>query len=306
MSSGGEKPQRNSAEPDDGLTEAEPANVRAHIGPLRSDAHEVLAKRSRMRPDPLARVRALGERQNRYGMTAGLILALSVHGAGAAHGFTSLIDLGAFAALVQSAVRDDVRATYAVEVAPAKPPPPPPPAEPPPPEPEPQPKAVSRVAQAEAPPPSPAQAGKVLTAAPDPDAPLDLTGDGFVTGDGDHYVGGVTSAKGTSTSAVRQIQAKNGGKIGSRGNGNLDSIATKQDLSRASTPADTSWNDCGFPPEADTDQINFMRVRIMVTVGVERAGAKSLGAQRPRTRLWAPSATMRISKVIQRGVEYRR
>ena len=206
-------------------------------------------------------------------MTVGLAFALSVHGAAAAHGYTALIDFGAFAALVQSTVRDDIRATYAVEVAPAKPPPPPPEA-PPPPEPEPQPKAVSRNPQPEAPPPAPAQAGKVLTAAPDPDAPLDLTGDGFVTGDGDHYVGGVTSAKGTSTTAVRQTQAKTGGKIGSRGNGKLDSVATRQDLSRVSKPSDSSWNDCGFPPEADTDQINFMRVRIMVTVGVDGRAQK--------------------------------
>jgi protein TonB len=206
-------------------------------------------------------------------MSAGLVIALSVHGAGAARSFTSLVDLGAFAALVQSQVRDDIRATYAVEVEPNKPPPPPP-ETPPPSEPEPQAKLVSRNPQAAAPPPGPAQAGKVLTAVPDPDAPLDLTGDGFVTGDGDRYVGGVTSAKGTSTTPVRQAQAKIGGKVGGTGNGKTDSEATKLDLSRAPLPTDTSWNDCGFPPEADTDQINFMRVRIMVTVGADGRAQK--------------------------------
>jgi protein TonB len=205
-------------------------------------------------------------------MTVGLIFALTVHGAGAVRGYTSLIDLGVFAALVQSSVRDDIRATYAVEMAPPKPPPPP--EEPPKPEPEPQARIPSRNPQTDASPPPPAQAGKVLTANPDPDAPLDLTGDGFVTGDGDHYVGGVTSAKGTSTTAVRQTQAKNGGKIGSTGNGKLGSDATKPDLSRAPVPADSSWNDCGFPAEADTDQINFTRVRVMVTVGIDGRAQK--------------------------------
>jgi protein TonB len=273
MSSRREISQRNSAEPDNALSEPSPQGPQVPQKPLHSDARELSSKSRRSRPDPMARVRALGERQNRYGMTVGLALALSVHGAGAAHSFTALIDMGAFAALVQSMVRDDIRATYAVEVAPAKPPPPPP-EEPPPPEPEPQPKAANRNVPAEATPPPPAQAGKVLTAAPDPDAPLDLTGDGFVTGDGDRYVGGVTSAKGTSTTAVRQAQTKIGGKIGNTGTGKTDSAATRVDLSRPSLPVDSAWNDCGFPPEADTDQINFMRVRIMVTVGIDGRAQK--------------------------------
>lgn len=209
MSSGSEHSQQDSAVPDD----VQPNIVRSKPSgspePMHSDARELAKNPARSRPDPLARVKALGERQNRYGMTVGLVFALAVHGAGAARGVTSLIDLGAFAALVQSAVRDDIRATYAVEMAPPKPPSPAP-AEPPPPEPEPQAKVASHNAQADAPPPPPAQAGKVLTANPDPDAPLDLTGDGFVTGDGDRYVGGVTSAKGTSTTAVRQTNAKVG------------------------------------------------------------------------------------------------
>ena len=271
MSSGSEPSQRTPALPD----ELKPKGTKQQPGsprPTHSDARELAKRSARNWQDPMARVRALGERQNRYGMTVGLIFALTVHGAGAARGVTSLIDLGVFAALVQSAVRDDIRATYAVEVAPAKPPPPPP-EEPPPPEPEPQAKVPSHNPQADAPPPPPAQAGKLLTQNADPDAPLDLTGDGFVTGDGDRYVGGVTSAKGTSTTAVRQTQAKVGGKIGSTGTGKLDSVPTKQDLSVAPRPAETNW-DCPWPPEADADQINYMRVRIVVTVGVDGRAQK--------------------------------
>jgi len=271
MSTVGNNLQRN--EDDGGDPEVtEPTQVvPAAVAPVHSDARALL---SRDRPDPFARVRAMGERPNRLGMAVGLAFALTVHGAGAARGFTSLLDMSAFAALVQSAVRDDIRATYAVEMAPQKPPPPPP-VEEAKPEPAPQARVPSRGQPAEAPPPpSPAQAGKVLTAAPDPDAPLDLTGDGFVTGDGDRYVGGVTSSKGLSTTPVRQALTKPVGKVGGTGNGRPDAVATKPDLSRHPVPVDTVWNDCGFPPEADTDQINFMKVRVVVTVGLDGRAMK--------------------------------
>jgi periplasmic protein TonB len=273
MSFGSEPSQQCPVSADDGQCSAAESRQPRLATPMRSDARELTAQSARLRPDPTARVRALGERQNRYGMTVGLLFALTVHGAGAVHGYTSLIEMGAFATLVQSAVRDDIRATYAVEMAPVKPPPPPPTPDPTPREPEPQAKAVSHNPQSETPPPAPAQAGKVLTANPDPDAPLDLTGDGFVTGDGDRYVGGVTSAKGTSTTAVQQPQAKVGGKIGSTGTGKIDAVPTKQDLSVPARPAESNW-DCPWPPEADTDQINYMRVRIVVTVGLDGRAQK--------------------------------
>lgn len=264
----------NNLQPDEDAAERDAPEqlnlVPAEIAPVRSDAR---ALSTHERPDPFARVRALGGRENRVGMAVGLAFALTVHGAGAAHGFSALLDMSAFAALVQSAVRDDIRSTYAVEVAEQKPPPPPP-VEEPKPEPEPQARVPSRGAQAEAPPPAPAQAGKVLTAATDPDAPLDLTGDGFVSGDGDRYVGGVTSSKGTSQTPVRQALTKPEGKVGGTGKGKPDADLTKPDLSRAPVPIDTAWNDCGFPPEADTDQINYMRVRVVVTVGLDGRAQK--------------------------------
>src|ERR1039458_6129518 len=99
MSSRREISQRTAAEPVDALSEPLPQGPQMSPKPQHSDARELSSKSRRLRPDPLARVRALGERQNRYGMTIGLALALSVHGAGAAHGYTSLMDLGAFAAL---------------------------------------------------------------------------------------------------------------------------------------------------------------------------------------------------------------
>ena len=271
MSKTGGNLQCDPDEPDDAESPVAPKVLTAEARPLHSDARSLTPRTDR--PDPFARVRSLGERQNRLGMSVGLVLALSLHGAGAAHGFTALLDMSAFAALVQSAVRDDIRAIYKVEVAEKKSPPPPPPEDAPKPQPEPQARVASRN-QAEEPPPSPAQAGKLLTANADPDAPLDLTGDGFVTGDGDRYVGGVTSAKGTATTAVHQALTKPVGKVGGTGNGKPDAVLTKPDLSRPPVPVDTNWDDCGFPPEADTDQINFMRVRVVVTVGTDGRAQK--------------------------------
>lgn len=269
---------RDNAERDSDSAQGEaprPAEVKSlpAILPLHSDARELGATPTTPRPDPFARVRALGESKSRHGMAIGLAIALSVHGAAAARGATALVEMGAFAALVQSAVRDDIRATYAVEMAPQKPPPQPQQAEPPPPEEKVVPKAVSRNPTSEAPPPPPAQAGKVLTATPDPDAPVDLTGDGFVTGEADRYVGGVTSAKGTSTNPVTNTAAKPGGKIGGTGHGPVDAVPTKQDLSKPAMPAESDW-DCPWPPEADAEQINFMRVRIVVTVGLDGRAQK--------------------------------
>ena len=274
MSAGREIAERDSEPPECAQPKPTGTKSRLETTPLRSDAHELEAKPVSTRPDPFARVRSLGDNQTRHGMAVGLAIALSVHGAAAARGATALVDMGAFAALVQTAVRDDIRATYAVEMTPAKPPPPPPQAEPPPPDEKVvQPKAVSRNPTTEAPPPAPAQAGKVLTANPDPDAPVDLTGDGFVSGEADRYVGGVTSAKGTSSTPVSNTAAKPGGKIGGTGHGPVDAVPTKQDLSVSAKPAESDW-DCAWPPEADTEQINYMRVRIVVTVGLDGRAQK--------------------------------
>lgn len=241
-----------------------------------SDTRELAPRRASRRReppafDPLIRIYALMERERRVGMTLGLAGALLMHGAGAAHGYSALLDMSSFAGAVRSAVMDDVRATYAVEV--NKPPPPPPPPEPEPekPQPQPQPRAPSAAQpqQAEKP-PAPAQAAKVLTADPDPSEPLDLTDQGFVSGDGDRFAGGITSATGTSKVAVRDTNAKPGGVVGGKGTGAPPAPPPpKEDLSRPATPASRDWGDCGFPAEADVEQIDFMRLSIVVTVGVD-------------------------------------
>lgn len=240
-----------------------------------SDTRDLAPKRATARPtsagdDPVGRIFALMERERRVGMTIGLIGALLLHGAGVAHGYSSLLDMSAFAGAVRSAVSDDVRATYAVEMK-APPPPPPPPAapDPEPPKPQPQPRAAAPQPQQSEKPPAPAQAAKVLTAEPDANEPLDLTDQGFVTGDGDRFAGGVTSSTGTSKTAVRDINAKPGGVVGGKGTAAAPPAPPREDLSRAATPASRDWGDCGFPAEADVEQIDFMRLSIVVTVGTD-------------------------------------
>ncbi len=239
------------------------------------DSSAITSPRQKEGPDPWARVVDLGGHSHRVGFGIGLAGALVVHGAAAAHGYTSLLDLNAFARSIASAVIEDLRSTYAVEVEKK---PPPPPAELPPPEPEPRrplprqaPSAARPTPEAEKP-PAPAEAGKLLTAAPDPDAPLDLTDQGFVTGSGERFAGGVTAASGTSKTAVTDTRARPGGVVGGTGNGPVNgpvAAAPSVDRSRPAKPATLNWDDCGFPPEADVEQINLMRVKVVVTVDID-------------------------------------
>ncbi|HVU02273.1 MAG TPA: energy transducer TonB [Polyangiaceae bacterium] len=215
--------------------------------------------------DPFARVLALGEKDGAR-LSQSLVAAAVLYVAGLVAGFATSTDLHAFAVDVHRAV---LRAKTVLEIELQAPPPPPP--EPPPPEPakevpaEPPPKAAAPPPQA--PPPAPAQAGKVLTAEPDPDEPVDLTGNTFVQGNADSFAGGVTSSTGTSKTAVKEVSTAGVAD----GTGPVKPVAapTGPDLSRKATPASGSWNDCGFPAEADIEQVNNARVVISVTVGAD-------------------------------------
>lgn len=113
-----------------------------------------------------------------------------------------------------------------------------------------------------APAPAAAQAGKVLTAEPSPDEPIDLTGDAFVQGNADYYAGGITASKGTSTEAVRNPAARPDGVVGGTG------TAPAVDRSRAAGTVEKNW-DCPFPAEAELEQINYQQVRVAVTVSAQ-------------------------------------
>jgi protein TonB len=160
-----------------------------------------------------------------------------------------------------------------VDVDTTRPPPPPPP---PPPEPEPPKEAPPRAQANEPPPPppAPAQAAKVLTSEPDPDAPVDLTDQGFVTGTAERYAGGITAASGTSKTAVQDTRALPGGVPGGTGTA-LVPQPPARDLSRSPYPNLQSASDCPFPAEADLEGINQAVVQLIVTVNPD-GSAKSV------------------------------
>jgi len=155
---------------------------------------------------------------------------------------------------------------YEIDV--VKEPPPPPPVEEKKPEPEPEvPKPVAKD-DTPPPPPQPAEAAKVLTQAEDPNAPVDLTGNTFVTGSGSTYAGGTTSAQGTSKTAVYNPAATPTGVPGGTGTVAAPPVQTrKEDKSRVpGLLGSVDWNDCPFPGEADAEQIDQAFVLIQVKV----------------------------------------
>jgi protein TonB len=226
---------------------------------------------SRSRPDPLAPVMSLGEGAVRVGAVVGLIGALLLHGVAGVRAAANLFDVESFAVGVAQYVKNNLQLQIDIDTAP--PPPPPPPVEPPPPEPEPEKPPPAAAPPPQAPPseppppaPAPAEAGKVLTADPDPDAPVDLTGDGFVTGNGE-FRGGITSSSGTAKTAVRDVKAQPGGVPAGTGTAPAPVVkAPEKDLSQSAAPIGTSWSDCGFPAEAQLDGVEYGIVKLVVTV----------------------------------------
>jgi protein TonB len=216
-------------------------------------------------PEPLGRVLRLGGHDHSV-LVAAIVLALAGHataGQGVFHTFPYLREL---ASTVRKGTHDRLHAQ--VEIAEDKPPPPPPPPLVPEKDPEPPPPPVARAAppppEAQAKPPAAAEAGKVLTQEPDPDEPVDLTGEGFVTGTGDRFAGGVTNSLGTSKTAARSAQAAATGT--GTGTGPVAPPAPSVNLSRSVGLGSSDWNDCGFPPEAEAEGINFAKVLVSVTV----------------------------------------
>lgn len=219
--------------------------------------------------DPLARVLETGSRVPSEWMVAGAIV-LHLAGAGAAVGVGLYEDIHAW----QRGIRDIVSyalSQYEMEVVKDTPPPPPPePDKEKPPEPEPE-KSTPPPPQAnpEAPPPPPTEAAKVLTAAPDPNEPVDLTGNTFVTGNGDTFKGGQTSTQGKGDKPVYNPAAAHTGVVGGTGTAPAPPPPPppKEDRSRvAGLLGSSDWNDCPFPGEADAEQIDRQAVLIKVHV----------------------------------------
>jgi protein TonB len=225
--------------------------------------------------EPLGRVLGLGRNAVRSGMTLGLVGALVSHTVLGLEAFqmSEAAVVRSFAAAVHFNLRERLQRTMDLDI--EEPPPAPepePPPEPTPPEPEPvkvapPPPAAKAPAPTPAPEPPPpaAQAGKVLTAEPDPNEPLDLTGNTFVTGTGDRYVGGVTASAGTGQKPTRNRGAAVNGVEG--GQGTIGAPAYQGvDLSRPAKWIGGRLQNCGFPPESDVAQINYMKVGIVVSI----------------------------------------
>ncbi|MES1173717.1 MAG: energy transducer TonB [Myxococcales bacterium] len=218
--------------------------------------------------DPLGPIFSLGRREIKVGLIVGVIGALLLHGAVGAKAASTLGDLNAFAVLVRASVQERLSSQVDIDLTEPPPPPPPPAPEPEPeaPPPTPAPAAAAPATDTPPPPPAAAEAGKVLTQDPDPNEPVDLTGDGFVSGTGDRFAGGVTASNGTSKDAVRDLRAQPDG-VGKAPPGPVATVPTGPDLSRPASPLGGSWNDCEFPAEADIEGIDSAVVQLTVTVG---------------------------------------
>ncbi|MEJ7735119.1 MAG: hypothetical protein WKG00_38770 [Polyangiaceae bacterium] len=222
--------------------------------------------------DPLAAVIGLGERQTRVGMAIGVAVALLTHGGAAGKAMASLYEMGGVVAEMRASMKDYYWSLTDVEVDRPKPPPPPAaPEEPPAPEPEPvaaAPKETPKQADPYEPPPAAAQAQKILTAPETPDAPVDLTDRGFVSGEGTGPGYGQVAAQGTATAPTFNPNAQVGGKPGGTGTGPVKSQPAAPAVDKSRVPTllgGTNWQ-CPFPPEADVDQVDSAVATVVVTV----------------------------------------
>jgi protein TonB len=180
-----------------------------------------------------------------------VVLALSVHVGFLAWATASGESLGPWSAQLAARLHEEIGRERVVELTPP-PPKPAPPAEPPPPRQE-----VARAARhvlrrAGSRPPPPAQAGRII-AQEGPPAPVDLTGDAFVTGTAQAYAGGVTSPTGTNPDAVetREVDPK--------------APPGEPDRSHPVGLADEDWH-CPWPRDAEADQIDEQVALVRVVV----------------------------------------
>jgi len=226
--------------------------------------------------EPLDKVLAIGNRAS-TAIFAAFILALLLHGTASARTLMNSPELFNWARDVENRVTINLTETIDIETEKPKPPPPP---EPPPEEEKAKP--IEPPIQKDVPPPPPpeaAQAGKVLTSEPDPNAPVDFTGDGFVSGNGEGYVGGITQAGGKGTKPIYNPNARATGVP--TGTGAPTTAPVGPDRSRsASRAGGDDWH-CDFPPEADSEQIDEAYVTLQVVVGIDGKPKKVTVLQDP-------------------------
>ena len=227
--------------------------------------------------EPLARVLEIGDRAWRT-LTGAIVIAIFLHGTASAKTLMHSPELFNWGRDIENRVILNLTETIDIETEKPKPPPPPEP-----PKEEEKAKTIEPPIQKDVPPPPPpaaAQAGKVLTQDPDPNAPVDFTGDGFVSGNGANYTGGITQAGGTSTKPVYNPNARATGVPGGTG-APAPQVQTGPDRSRAASRAGSDEWRCDFPPEADSEQIDEAYVTLQVVVGPDGKAKKVTVVQDP-------------------------
>ncbi|MGH7280453.1 MAG: energy transducer TonB [Polyangiaceae bacterium] len=226
--------------------------------------------------EPLARVLEIGDRAWRV-LTGALVIAILLHGTASAKTLMHSPELFNWGRDIENRVIINLTETIDIETEKPKPPPPPEP-----PKEEEKAKPIEQIQKDVPPPPPPAaaQAGKVLTAATDPNAPVDFTGDGFVSGNGENYTGGITQAGGTSTKPIYNPNARATGVPGGTG-APAPTVQPGPDRSRAASRAGSDEWRCDFPPEADSEQIDEAYVTLQVLVGPDGHAKKVTVVQDP-------------------------
>ncbi len=170
--------------------------------------------------------------------------------------------LEGWSAQLASRIHEELLRQDAIEVAqPTPPPPAPPPQKSPPVQRTAEPKA--RMARAR--PPPPAKAGTIVAQAPSPNAPVDLTGETFVTGSSTSYVGGVTSSSGTNQVAVHSSLVDP--------HAPPTRTPAEPNLSRPVALDQQQWQ-CPWPPEADSGEIDQQTVIIRVAVNADGSASR--------------------------------
>lgn len=231
------------------------------------------------RNDPWRAVLSLGDRSVKLGGAIGLVLAIGTHGFASARAMLALYDMQRGVDEMRMSIHEFLWTEYDIDLKPPeekkaepekKDDPPPPPE----PDPEPIPQPVAKTAEPPKDPyedqkAAPVQAAKILTAAPDPNEVKDLTDQGIVSGENTAGpLGGQSSAEGKSDKITHNANVSLTGKPGGTGSGDTPPPPPppKPDLSRApSLIGGTSWN-CPFPDEADTDQVDYAQVSVVITV----------------------------------------
>jgi hypothetical protein len=184
-------------------------------------------------------------------------LAMSIHLGLLAWATALGPSLQAWSAQLAARLHEELGRERVVELTP---PPPPKPSPPPPAEPPVQPPQRPPLARAPRPvqrradsrPPPPAQAGRIIAQEAGPRAPLDLTGDTFVSGTAQAYAGGVTSPTGTNPNPVETRE--------------VDPKAPPGEPDRSRRVALVEEGCHSWPPEAEAEPVDRKDVALRLVV----------------------------------------